>query len=294
MYLGIEIGGTKLQLAVSSGESSGIVELQRRDVDRSHGANGILQQISEVGSQLVAKHNVQAIGVGFGGPVLNNKVITSHHVSGWDGFDFTSWCQSEFGLPVTVDNDCNVAALAEATVGAGSGQKRVFYVTVGTGIGGGLVIDGKVYGNDRPGVAEIGHLRPGTECTDETQTVESISSGSGIENQYRLATHNETAPKSAKQIATLAAHGDATASGVMANATRTLGWAIAQTVTLTCPEIVVIGGGVSLIGEPFFAAVRSSFNQYAFRPLRDVTEIVPAQLGEDVVLHGAILLASSR
>ena len=189
MYLGIEIGGTKLQLGVGDGAGGKLSALERRDVDRSKGAHGILDQIVTVGQLLIEEHSVTRVGIGFGGPVLHNKAITSHHVTGWDDFDFSAWASETLSLPVVVDNDCNVAALAEAAVGAGRGARRCFYVTVGTGIGGGLVCDGEVYGGDRPGVAEIGHMRPGLHCVDDTQTVEAIASGSGIEMQYALRLH---------------------------------------------------------------------------------------------------------
>lgn len=291
MFLGIEIGGTKLQLGVGSADSTSLVLLERFDVDRAQGAAGILDQIVAAGSRIVETHPaIERVGVAFGGPVLNGRAITSHHVCGWDGFDFPQWSKDHFELPLDVDNDCNAAALAESVFGAGRTARRCFYVTVGTGIGGGLVCDKVIYGNDRPGIAEIGHMRPDRQSVLETQTVESISSGSGIENEFALRV-GEHQRVSAKQIAELAANGNADARGVMENAARTLGWAIAQTVTLTAPEVVIIGGGVSLIGDAFFDSVRESFDTYVFGPLRRVTEIKPAQLGEDVAVHGALLLA---
>ena len=152
MVLGIEIGGTKLQLGVGDGAAAELVELVRRPVDRSAGAGAILRSISEVGSRLVADHEVIAVGVGFGGPVDMSTGVTtrSHQVAGWEAFALAEWCRREFGVPATVGNDCDVAALAEARLGAGQGHRLVLYVTIGTGIGAGLTLDGEIFADFRP------------------------------------------------------------------------------------------------------------------------------------------------
>jgi glucokinase len=185
----------------------------------------------------------------------------------------------------------------------------VFYVTVGTGVGGGFVIDGRLYGGDRPAAAEIGHLRPGLDRTDPHATVESIASGRGIETAARRrivgTPSDEDAAEllslcagdarelTARHVAAAARDGNAIALDVWRQATRALGWAVAQAVTLLAPERVVIGGGVSLAGEElFFEPLRRSVAGYVFPPLADAFEILPAALGEEVVVHGALALAA--
>ena len=163
MYLGIEIGGTKLQLGIGRGDGSDLIALHRHDVDAWRGAGGILEQIEKSAAALLQKFAVTKIGIGFGGPVdaAAGRVIKSHQVAGWDDVLLADWCRRTFGVPAVLGNDCDCAALAEARFGAGKGSRCVFFVTVGTGIGGGLVIDGRLHGAGRPAVAEIGHLRPG-------------------------------------------------------------------------------------------------------------------------------------
>lgn len=310
--LGIEIGGTKLQLGVGDGQSSELTELVRLEVDATAGASGIVAAIEEQGRALLKRHHIISIGVGFGGPVdVSTGVVTkSHQIAGWDQFPLGDRLAKAFdNLPVRIDNDCNVAALGEAKLGAGQGSRRVFYVTVGTGIGGGFVVDGQLDGNQRPAISEIGHLRPGIESRSAEQTVENAASGWGIERYARslLADESKSGKErllelcagdpqqlTGKSIGIAVAELDPLALEVLDNATQHLGWAIAQVVTLLAPEIVVIGGGVSLIGEPFFARVRERAAQYVFSPLRDSFEIVPASLGEEVVVHGALLLASDN
>lgn len=312
MFLGIEIGGTKLQLGVGRGDGSKFAALERRDIEIASGAAGILAQIEQAGTKLLAEHSVERIGIGFGGPVdaSSGRVTKSHQVEGWDGFALGQWCRTKLGLPATLGNDCDCAALAEASFGAGQGKQIVYFVTVGTGIGGGLVIGGKLHGRGRPAVAEIGHLRPGPEATEPTCTVESRAAGPGIVHTAAelLQSSDDAAAKdgllamagsdpsglTAKQIANAAGDGNAIASEALFLAIQTLGWAIAQVITTTSAEVVVVGGGVSLIGqERFFQPLRQQVARYVFPPLAEAYQVVPAALGEDVVVHGALALAAA-
>jgi glucokinase len=341
MYLGIEIGGTKLQLGVSDGRRAELVGLERRDVDAQRGAAGILDQIESAGSALLQKHKIQGIGIGFGGPInaTSGVVTKSHQIDGWDDFPLARWCEDAFQRPTVMGNDCDVAALAEATFGAGKGCRSLLYVTVGTGVGGGLVLAGKVHGTGRPAVAEIGHLRPGLHDDRPEMTVESHCSGWGIaatalarisgevsrrlemlsegvsparrqqilqrmtlvaetEREYiaDLLQRCEQDPErlTAKIIAQAAQDGNDIARDVYLHATQVLGWAIAQTITLVAPEMVVVGGGVSLAGdELFFEPLQRQIETYVFPPLRDSFRLAPAELGELTVVHGALALAAA-
>lgn len=323
MHLGIEIGGTKLQLGVGEGHTDRLEEVVRLDIKRSAGAAGILDQIVASGQDLIARHAIEHIGIGFGGPVdmTTGTVVTSHQVSGWDGFALSDWCASQFGIRATIGNDCDVAAIAEAKLGAGRGCRSVLYVTVGTGIGGGFVTDGQLLAQHRLSRAEIGHLRPGLDATDPHDTVEARAAGPGIANamRSRLATMSEDhtinflrdssgvqsvddlaadplellSYVTARDVALGAEAGNAAALATMNAATRTLGWAIAQALTLTSAEIVVVGGGVSLAGEAiFFKPLREAVESFVFPPLKGDYVIAPAQLGEEVVLHGALALVA--
>ena len=312
MFLGIEIGGTKLQLGVGTGESAELTALERLRVRPELGAKGILEQIRDTGTALLRRHDIRRVGVGFGGPVLGSagRVIKSHQIAGWDDFPLADWCRDTLGRETRIGNDCDVAALAESRYGAGRGRRTLFYVTVGTGIGGGLVADGMICGTHRPAVAEIGHLRPGLGATDPHQTIEAAASGRGIEQAARRLIEEDVADGSdaaelltlcggdpdrltGQHIAEAAASGNAVALRVIADATGTLGWAIAQAATLVAPDIVVVGGGVSLMGESlFFTPLRDAIARYVFPPLAGTFDLVPAALGESVVVHGAVALAA--
>ena len=148
MFLGIEIGGTKLQLGVGDGSRCMQESPLRLSVDPVVGASGILKSIQERGKQLIADQPIQRIGVGCGGPVdrVSGRAIKSHQIPGWENFPLVDWCQKVLGLPAVLGNDCDVAAMAESRFGAGQGKKSLFYLTVGTGVGGGLVLEGDLYG----------------------------------------------------------------------------------------------------------------------------------------------------
>jgi glucokinase len=339
MFLGIEIGGTKLQLGVGTGRDAELAALVRHDVDATRGAAAILEEIERSATAVIQKHPIERIGFGFGGPCdsVTGVATKSHQVAGWESFPLAGWCRESLGKPAVVGNDCDVAALAEARLGAGRGTGSVLYVTVGTGIGGGLVVGGKLFGAGRPAVAEIGHLRPGLLADRPDMTVESLAAGPGIaaaavarmtgmarpldslrttsgphtkaEMRQRLFDVQQTEEEyiadlvaraggdaeqlTAKDVAQAAAEGNAIAAEVLDHACQALGWAIAQAITLAAPEVVVVGWGVSLIGEQFFfAPLRSEVARYVFPPLAGSFRLVPAGLGELAVVHGAVALAS--
>ena len=314
LFLGIEIGGTKLQLGVGTGDGPAFAAFRRLDVDPARGAAGIRQQIEQAGRDLLNEAPFQAVGFGFGGPINGPAgiVTTSHQIEGWENFPLAEWCTQTLGVPTFLGNDCDMAALAEARFGGGRGKRSVFYVTVGTGVGGGLVLDAALYGSHRPAIAEIGHLRPGLEAVEPSQTIESISSGRGIEAATcALLAQSQPTDRDAakltklcsgdvrclsgKMVADAAATGNSLAQQVMDRACQALGWGIAQVITLLAVEVVIVGGGVSLAGETvFFAPLRRHVKQYVFPPLRNSYEIVPAQLGEEVVVHGAVAMAATR
>jgi len=340
-YLGIEIGGTKLQLGVGAADGT-LTVLERFDVRPKLGAEGILEQIEAAAPALIARHKVAAIGIGFGGPIdARHGIVTkSHHVTGWDRYPLVDWCQRVLNLPTVMENDCDAAGLAEARCGAGAGHKVVFYVTVGTGIGGGLVLDGQIYRGNGHGAAEIGHLRPGLHADRADQTVESLASGWGIAAaaQARLSdpiSHpfvpltaglHRSKPEDVRQrlieteeaeeeyvadlwdrcggqldqlttrmVGEAAREGNELAREVLTHACQALGWGLAQVVTLLSPEVIVMGGGVSLMDESLFLApIRREIERYVFPPLAGTFQMVRAQLGEEVVVHGALAAAADR
>ena len=182
MILGVEIGGTKLQVVLGD-EAGKIGERRKLAVDPAKGAAGIRQQIEKAVAELTQGRRILRAGVGFGGPVdwKTGEICVSHHVEGWSEFDMAGWLSQVAGAPAVVENDGNVAALGEALRGAGVGYNPVFYVTLGSGVGGGLVVDGRVYHGAKPGEAEIGHVRLDRNGT----IVEGRCSGWAVDRRIR-------------------------------------------------------------------------------------------------------------
>ena len=162
MFLGIEIGGTKLQLGLGLGEGR-IIHLWRDAVDVAAGGEGIRRRIVTAVPELLAQagvslRQIHGISVGFGGPVddATQSTIKSHQIDGWDSIPLSAWLTEQFGLPAALGNDADVAGLAEALFGAGQGLSPIFYITIGSGIGGGLIVNGEIYRGSGRGAAEIG------------------------------------------------------------------------------------------------------------------------------------------
>lgn len=315
MFLGIEIGGTKLQLGLGRGDGL-ISALWRGTVNPTEGSEGIRKQIVAAIPELLAKADaargsLRGIGVGFGGPTddKSQTVIKSHQIAGWDDFPLASWISNLVGVPAVLCNDADVAGLAEALFGAGKGLSPIFYITVGTGVGGGLIIDGQIYRGVGRGAAEIGHLRvrhPTSVSNPEVLPVEAFASGDGIarlagieeqtgENLNAIRKHCSTGPVTGKAVAAAAREGDETALRLLNVALQALAEGICDVIALLCPKRIVIGGGISLIGEElFFQPLRKLVAERGFKPFAGLTDIVPAALGEEMVIHGALALARQK
>ena len=301
MNLGVEIGGTKLLLVLGD-EAGKICERRKLPVDPARGAAGIRQQIEGALPELSRGRRILRVGVGFGGPVdwKTGKICRSHQIEGWSEFDLGGWLQQLAGAPVVVDNDANVAALGEAMRGAGVGFNPVFYVTLGSGVGGGLVVDGKIYHGARPGEAEIGHVRLDRHGT----IVEARCSGWAVDARIRELRVKEpqsllngmtgqTAGGEAKHLAAAWQQGDAAARRLLQETADDLAFGLSHVVHLLHPEIIILGGGLSGVGEPLRASVESALRPFMMEAFAPGPRIALAMLGEDAVPVGALRLAQA-
>ena len=296
LLLGIEIGGTKLQLGIGRGDGA-LLDLERLRIEPGRGAAGILAQIEAGAGALLGRAGVVAadlgaVGIGFGGPVdaAAGVIVKSNQVAGWDGFPLAGWARRTLGVArVAVENDAATAALGEARHGAGAGSDPVLYVTVGSGVGGGLIVGGRVYRGSGRGAVEIGHLVVG----EAGATVEGLASGWSIGRDGREALGRPGDPAiDAEAIVAAARAGDDRAAAVLGRARAGLAAGLAHAITLLAPARVVLGGGVSLIdADLWLDPIRAEVDRRVFAPFRGNYAIVPARLGEEVVVHGALALA---
>jgi glucokinase len=315
-YLGIEIGGTKLQIGVGKGDGV-LTGLWRGIVNIADGPEGIRRQITEAVPELLAKAGVKrsklsGVGIGFGGPVddASHTVIKSHQIEGWDNFPLADWIGDVVKLPAVLGNDADCAGLAEAKFGAGKGLSPIFYLTLGSGIGGGLIINGEVYRGCGRGAAEIGHLRIAKdEEGNRSFSVEGLASGWAIAKWAQALATRGFDPDSplfrltlgkpertnAILVGQAATEGDPLARIILRQTIVHLADAINCVITLLCPQRIVIGGGVALMGEELLLGpLREEIARNVFKPFADCYEIVPAALGEEVVVHGAAALARRK
>lgn len=299
--LGIEIGGTKLQLVIGD-VSCAILNRWRFQIDKSDGGEGIRRQIELSLPEIKRTATISGVGVGFGGPVdwSNGTTCCSHQLTGWDDFPLRNWLEQNLGVPVRVDNDANVAALGEAQHGAGRNFNPVMYVTLGSGVGGGLVVDGRIYHGAKPGESEIGHVRLDRRGT----IVESRCSGWAVDRKIQTAIDAE--PKGvlaglvgsgkggeSRYLAAALQQGDSTAHRILNETAEDLAFGLSHATHLFHPEVIVLGGGLSLVGEPLRQAVALALDGFVMRAFAPRPRVVLAGLGEDAVPVGALALAQS-
>ena len=311
--LAVEIGGTKLQVALGTPEGT-IVDVERGSVDPARGAEGILEWLASATAAVIercpADGTCGAIGVGFGGPVdsATGRVLVSHQVGGWDGVHLKLWFEERFSVPTCVENDANVAGWAEYCLGAGRGTRNFVYCNIGSGIGGALVVDGKLYNGQGLGACEIGH----TWVADWTSSapgaidkLENLCSGWSITRRIRRWNDlnassvlgkmcaGDAAQLTCPMLADAARAGDARAMKEIQDVASSVGQALANVVTLLHPERIAMGGGVSLMGDVLLDALRARVASLAFGAYQGSFAVVPCALEEDVVTAGALLLASA-
>jgi glucokinase len=297
-YLGIEIGGTKLQVGLGDGQGS-ITHQHRVAANPSAGASGIRSQIAEAVTVLLKQANitrsdVAACGIGFGGPVddRTQSTITSHQVHGWDDFPLAAWASEQLGMSTCIGNDADVAGLAEALFGAGRGCNPVFYMNIGSGIGGALILEGKIHRGTGLGAGEIGHLWIDYDADEWKPRSEAWSI-----LEHRASGWALQKASSQPNVVALLQHiegGDAKALAVWQRARRRLAVALSHVIALLCPQRIVLGGGVSLAPrELFLEPLREELASIVFTPFAKCYDLQVAGLGEEVVLHGALALARS-
>ncbi len=296
-YLGIEIGGTKLQLALADGNAN-ITQRFRFNVDKAAGAQGICRHIETTLSKLNVP--VNSIGVGFGGPVdrSTGNIFTSYHIQGWSDFSLKGWLEKVAGIPVVVDNDANVAALGEALHGAGKGFDTVFYITLGSGVGSGLVQYEKIFHGAVPGETEFGHIR----LDKNGSTVQSSCSGWAVDEKIRAAA--KASPRSRLALLTKGLEqneatvlgkaleaGDSLAQRIFDSTTEDFAFGLSHAIHLFHPDIVILGGGLSLLGDILRSSVEIKVKHYLMDAFQSNLNIKLSFLKEDAVTMGAIAMA---
>jgi glucokinase len=313
--LAVDLGGTNVRLGMVTRDGR-ILRRRRTRIpvpaDRESlyealaGRIGEFIQGGEVGVRGGARGGARdgvpwAVAVGFAGPTHSaaGHIYTAPNVGGLSNIRLGEELKSRLGLPVVVANDANCAALGEFFHGAGVGSKSLFMFTLGTGVGGGFVIDGKIWEGAWGIAGEIGHTivaADGPRCNCGNRgCLEALASGSAVVRDYigksRIRSEAGRKAVTAKFVFDKAKHGDRIAARVVADAAKALGVGIANVFHLVNPEVIVIGGGVSRAGGRLIRPATECAREHVFSPLRDKLKVRKAKLGDDGGLLGAARLA---
>lgn len=303
LYLGLDFGGTKLAAGLADDEGR-VIAFWRCPTNAEGGPEAALAAMRDMvasGTQSSASSSqLAAVGISFGGPVNSRRTHTvlSHHGPGWEDYPLVDRVASIWGCPVAMDNDANAAALGEYRFGAGQGCRDLLYVTVSTGIGAGIVIDGKLYQGTHGLAGEVGHtivVPNGPLCPcGKRGCLEAVASGPSIARAYAEREGIDQRAVTAADVFRRAAAGDVRAEETLNVAIEILGIGLANAINILDPDAVVVGGGVTGAGERFFAPLRTAVRAHCAPSAPDSVPIVPAKLGDHVGVLGAIALVAPR
>jgi glucokinase len=309
--LALDIGGSRFRVALFDHEGRRL-EVLERDTSRSGGRDWMLNQLQNQSRELLkrADYPVRACGISFGGPVdFERQQVRSLHVPGWENFALASWIEETLKVPCRLDNDANAGALGEYRFGAGRGTRSIFYITLSTGIGGGLVLDGKAYHGRDSLAGEIGHIPvsdSGVACVCGGRgCLETFCSGTAIALRGRewVDRRPESADRmlklsggqveniTARAVAEAAAAGDSMAIGIIEESAHWLARGLLMIVRVLNPDKIILGGGVARAGNVLLDPVRESMREFSSPTLSYSTEVALAELENYSPLYGAASMA---
>ena len=310
--LAFDLGGTKFAFGVVA-ENGEVLGSDKIETLAQQGPEQAIQRVNLAAQSLLQKLNIKSeelIGIGIASPgpldISKGCVDGSPNLPGWTGYSIEQGLSTFFNLPARIDNDANAAALGEYKFGAGKNKKNMVYLTVSTGIGGGVIVDGRLMRGANGNAAELGHLTlningPACPC-GANGCFEMYASGTAIARRTREAIQ----AGALSQILSLAGSlekittyhildalqkEDELAKKIWNETTEYLGRGLAVVINTFNPELIVVGGGVTAAGELLFKPVREKALRYAFPRLAAVCSIVPAGLGSNVGVVGAAACA---
>ncbi len=304
--IGVDLGGTKMAVGVVDSEQHIHYEGKESSIGLSED-----KLVEDLGRELEeardARPGVLCAGLGIPATIDHDRGVAIQAVNlEISDVPLRDLMRKQLGLPVYIDNDANVAALAEFLFGAGRGARNVVMLTIGTGIGGGLILDGEIYRGTTGAGSELGHIvvqEDGPPCQGNCPNrgcVETLASGTAIAREGKVAAEREPdsalgkalaeGPIVGKTVTELAIKGDPLATEVVAEAGRHLGVALASLANIFDPDMIVIGGGVSTVGELLIGPARKELESRALTPMNR-TPVKIAELGPEAGMIGAAAMA---
>ena len=304
---GIDVGGTSIKCGFFTAEGELLEKWEIPTRTENQGEN-ILPDIAKsiekkMEEKAISKEQVTGVGIGVPGPVNKNGEIPTAVNLNWGYKHISKEMEELTGLPSKAGNDANVAALGEAWKGGAAGCANVILATLGTGVGGGIIVDGKIVAGAHGAGGEIGHANVKHDETDSCNCgnkgcLEQMASATGIVRLAKkalAASDQESALRaagdklSAKKVFDAYKAGDALAADIVEEFGDYLGGALATFATVVDPDVILIGGGVSRAGQPLVDVVEKYYKKYAFTPCKE-TPIRLAELGNDAGIYGSAKL----
>lgn len=309
--VGVDLGGTKILVALAD-ERGKIISSNKFPTRAAEGLNKVLPRLVEGIEGVLAEggvslHEVEGTGICVAGFIdtRSRTIINSPNLPGGEGFPLEEELKNRLKMPVLVENDASAAAYGEYLYGAGKGKRNMVNITLGTGIGGGIITEGQIYKGSGGFAGEIGHvivLPDGPLCgCGRKGCLEALSSGTAIAREGRLLMEagggvilrkivGKGGKLTAAHVFEAAKKGDKEAIKIIERAAFFLGLALSYVVNILNPEIITLSGGLAQTGEIFFYPVRRCLKEAAVAPSGEMVSVVPAQLGEEAGVIGILSL----
>lgn len=301
LFFGVDVGGTFTKTALVD-ESGRLLAKARFTSDGF--ANKVFfaktiraNMLSMFSGRKLALSRLKGIGIGLPGPVDFNKgvVLSLTNIKGWNGFHLSAFLKRYFSVPVLIDNDANCMGLAESRLGAARGASYALCLTLGTGVGGALILNRQIYRSSYCLSSEVGHIpvvSDGPECSCGGRgCLEKFVGNRALLSAIKTAYKKEI---SLEEVSRLAAKGDRRALKIWQDTGSVIGLAVSGVLNVFNPEVVVIGGGVAEAGAALFSSIRKTVHRHAMRQLKNRIKVRKAVLGNDAGVLGAALLVKEK
>ena len=302
MKIGLDIGGTKC--AISTGESAdGKIRILSREEFPTAGLSWrqVLDEFARRIDSIVSPNSdsdprLSSIGISCGGPLDSKRgvIMSPPNLPGWDDVPVVKFFEDRFHVPTAVQNDANACALAEYLYGSGRGVKNLVFMTFGTGLGAGIIVDGRLYSGSNDNAGEIGHIRlasTGPVGYNKEGSAEGFCSGAGM---ARLAKIRKGLDLTTKEIFARVRAGDPDCTEVFRESAEKLATILAFTIDILNPEVIALGGVFMRNADLFMPIVDPILDREALPLARKVCRIVPAELGENIGDYAALAVAGGK
>lgn len=308
-YLGFDIGGTKCAVSVGLVEENSIRILERKETPTVANPHQTLEKLDGAVLKYLQRYEIHSAGISCGGPLdsINGIIGNPPNLPGWEGFGIVEYVKNKYGISARLENDANACAVAEWKFGAGIGRKNMIFLTFGTGLGAGLILNGKLYSGANGNAGEVGHIRlsrTGPVGYGKVGSFEGFCSGGGIASLARIMAKKEKAiPEcikkmggleniTTKELANFAKAGDDFCKKVFTKSGKMLGKGLSVIIDLLNPELIVLGGVFMRSGELLIPAMKKELLREALGISLDDCEITAAKLSEGVGDIAAISIAA--